>query len=106
MPPPLMSIPSAIWTPYGRFASTAPREDQNAPIAIVDGVSESRSWDGNPGKSHNEDWHAGAEHLIDFGQHRRISQSFLTSEFSSPKVLTNAANENPISIAFGTERSS
>jgi hypothetical protein len=92
--------------PNGRFASTATRKDQNAPVAIVDGVSEGRSGDGNPGKSHNQDWHAGAEHLIDFAEHRRTSQSFLTSEFSSPKVLTNAANKNPISIAFGTERSS
>jgi hypothetical protein len=75
--------------PNGRFASTATRKDQNAPVAIVDGVSEGRSGDGNPGKSHNQDWHAGAEHLIDFAEHRRTSQSFLTSEFSSPKVLTN-----------------
>jgi hypothetical protein len=50
--------------------------------------------------------HAGAEHLMDFAEHRRISQSFLTSEFSSPKVLANAAKENSISIAYGTERSS
>jgi hypothetical protein len=43
---------------------------------------------------------------MDFAEHRRISQSFLTSEFSSPKVLANAEKENPISIAYGTERSS
>ena len=35
-------------TPNGRLASTATREDQNAPVAIVDGASKSRSGDGNP----------------------------------------------------------
>jgi hypothetical protein len=40
--------------PNGRFASAATGKDQNAPVAIVDGVSESRSWDGNRGKSHND----------------------------------------------------
>jgi hypothetical protein len=51
-------------------------KDQNAPVAIVDGVSESRGGDGNQAESHNEDWHAGAEHLIDFAEHRRIPRSF------------------------------
>jgi hypothetical protein len=60
--------------PNGRFASAATGEDQNAPVAIVDGVSESRSGDGKQAESHNEDWHAGAEHLIDFAEHRRISR--------------------------------
>jgi hypothetical protein len=34
--------------PNGRFASAATGKDQNAPVVIVDGVSESRSGNGNP----------------------------------------------------------
>jgi hypothetical protein len=63
-------------TSNGRLASTATREDQNTPVAIVDGAGKSLCRDGNP---RNKDRDAGAEHLIDFAEHRRISRSFLNA---------------------------
>ena len=63
----------------GRLASTATREVQNAPVAIVDGAGKSRCGDSNPRNSRNKNRDAGAEHLIDFAEHRRISESFLNA---------------------------
>jgi hypothetical protein len=65
--------------PNGRLASTATPEDQNAPVAIVDGAGKSRCGDSNPRNSRNKNRDAGAEHLIDFAEHRRISGSFLNA---------------------------
>src|ERR1700691_5833197 len=90
----------------GGLASAAMGEDENLPIAIVNGGGKSRRGNGNAGQNHNQNWDAGAEQSVDFAEHRRISDRSLMSELPVAKMLMNAANENPISIAFGAERSS
>src|ERR1700733_3879433 len=90
----------------GGLASAALGEDENLPIAIVNGGGKSRRGNGNAGQNHNQNWEVGAEQLVDFAEHRRISDRSLMSESRVVKMLMNTANENPISIAFGAERSS
>src|ERR1700683_760135 len=90
----------------GGLASAALGEDENLPIAIVNGGGKSRRGNGNAAQNHNQNWDAGAEQSVDFAEHRRISDRSLMSESPVAKMLMNAANENPISIAFGAERSS
>src|ERR1700691_3199040 len=90
----------------GGLASAALGEDENLPIAIVNCDGKSRRGNGNAGQNHNQNWDVGAEQSVDFVEHRRISDRSLMSESRVAKMLMNAANENPISIAFGAERSS